>query len=129
MKALKKAGIALLMIAVILTAIFFVGRYGWKIAGFHACQGAVITNLEVNEKSVHIEGTYPGSFPSGFCGYYAKEQDNVLYVGFHFSAVFGFFETGDFDITIPIQGEISQVILKTDQVETSVWNAQTDSLP
>ncbi len=32
----------------------------------------------------------PGSFPEGFCGYYAEEHGEILYVGFHFSAVFGF---------------------------------------
>ena len=129
MKTLKKALAVLLVTAVALLAVFLAGRYGWKLGGFRACQGAGITSLEVHEKSVHITGFYPGSFPEGFCGYYAKEQDGKLYVGFRFSAVFGFFETGDFDIAIPVQGEINQVILKTNMVETSVWNAQADFLP
>ena len=125
MKALKKTLTALLVIAVILTAIFLAGRYGWKLGGFRACQGAGVTSVEVSEKAVHITGFYPGSFPEGCCGYYAKEQDNKLYVGFRFSNLFGFFETGDFDITIPVKGEINEVILKTSMNETSVWNAQT----
>ncbi len=124
MKTLKKVLTVLLAIAVILTAIFLTGRYGWKMGGFRACQGAGISSVEVSEKAVHITGFYPGSFPEGFCGYYAKEQDGKLYVGFRFSAVFGFFETGDFDITIPTEGNIDQVILKTNMVETSIWNAQ-----
>ena len=49
-------------------------------------------------------------------------------MGFRFSAVFGFFETGDFDVTIPVKGEITEVILKTRLNETSVWNAQTGFL-
>ena len=129
MKAFKKAGIVLLAIAVILTAVFLAGRYGWKLGGFRACQGAGITSVEVSEKAVHITGFYPGSFPNGFCGYYAKEQGGKLYVGFRFSAVFGFFDNGDFDITIPLKGEISEVILKTGMMETSVWTAQNGSLP
>ena len=129
MKALKKTLTVLSVIAVILTAIFLAGRYGWKLGGFRACQGAGITSLEVSDTAVHMTGFYPGSFPEGFCGYYAREQDGKLYVGFRFSAVFGFFETGDFDITIPVQGEINQVILKTSMVETSVWNAQASFLP
>ena len=72
-----------------------------------------------------IKGFYPGSFPEGFCGYYAEEQDRTLYVGFNFNAVFGFFETGDFDVTIPVKGEIQEVILKTKQMETSLWTADT----
>ena len=128
MKALKRMLTVLLVIAVIMTAIFLAGRYGWKLGGFHACQGAGITSVEVSEKAVHITGFYPGSFPQGFCGYYAKEQDSKLYVGFRFSAVFGLFETGAFDITIPVKGEINEVILKTRMNETSVWNVQTGFL-
>ena len=129
MKALKKGLIVLLVIVVILTAIFLAGRYGWKLGGFRACQGAGISSVEVGEKSVHIIGFYPGSFPEGFCGYYARELDGKLYVGFRFSAVFGLFETGDFDITIPIKGEINEVIVKTRMNENPVWIAQAGFLP
>ena len=128
MKARKRILTVLPVFAGILTAIFLVGRYGWKLGGFRACQGAAITSVEVGEKAVHITGFYPGSFSQGFCGYYAKEQDSKLYVGFRFSAVFGFFETGVFDITLPVKGEISEVILKTRMNETSVWNTQTGFL-
>ena len=125
MKAWKRILTVLMVLGVILTAVFLAGRYGWKLGGFRACQGAGITSVEVGEGSVHITGFYPGSFPCGFCGYYAKEQDSKLYVGFRFSPVFGFFETGDFEISIPVQGEIKEVILKTRLNETSVWTAQT----
>ena len=129
MKVLKKTMTVLLIIAVLLTAIFLSGRYGWKLGGFNACQSAGITSVEVGEKEVHITGFYPGSFPEGFCGYYAKKQGSKLYVGFRFSAVFGFFETGDFDISIPVKGEINEVVLKTSMNETSVWNSQTGFFP
>ena len=129
MKSLKKVFIVLLTIVVVLTAIFLAGRYGWKLGGFRACQSAGITSVEVREQTVHITGFCPGSFPEGFCGYYAEERDGKLYVGFRFSAVFGFFETGDFDITIPIKGEINEVILKTRMNETTLWRVQTGFLP
>ena len=129
MKSLKKVFIVLLTIVVVLTAIFLAGRYGWKLGGFRACQSAGITSVEVREQTVHITGFCPGSFPEGFCGYYAEERDGKLYVGFRFSAVFGFFETGDFDITIPVRGEINEVILKTRMNEASLWHAQTGFLP
>ena len=122
---MKRILIILLAVVVTLTAIFFAGRYGWKLGGFRACQGAGIDSVEVTENAVHMTGFYPGSFPGGFCGYYSEEQDGKLYVGFRFSALFGFFETGDFDITIPTEGDIDEVIIKTDMVETSIWNAQT----
>ena len=124
-KAFKKIMTVLLLIAVLLTAIFLAGRYGWKLGGFHACQGAGLSAVEVSDRSVHLVGFYPGSFPEGFCGCYSKELDGKLYVGFRFSAVFGFFETGNFDITIPIKSEIDEVILKTRMNETSIWSAET----
>lgn len=49
-------------------------------------------------------------------------MDHTLYVGFRFSSVFGFFETGDFDITIPIKGDVSEVILKTNTNESTIWS-------
>ena len=129
MKSLKRMLTVPLTIAVVLIAIFLAGRYGWKLGGFRACQGAGVSSVEVSETAVHITGFYPGSFPEGFCGYYAEERDGKLYAGFRFSAVFGFFETGDFDITIPVRGEITEVILKTSMNETSLWRAQTGFLP
>ncbi len=125
MKKHKKTIMILLTAAVLLTAIFAVGRYGWKLLGFRACQGAGIESLEVSENTVKIKGFYPGSFPEGFCGYYAEEQDGSLYVGFRFSAVFGFFETGDFDIAIPVKGEIREVVLKTETSEATIWTSET----
>lgn len=124
MKALKKALVVLAVLAAVLAAVFLAGRYGWKVRGFRACQEAGITAVEVREKAVRITGFYPGSFPEGFYGYCAKEEDGKLYVGFRFSAVFGFFETGDFDITIPVKGEISEVLVKTRMNERTVWNGQ-----
>ncbi|MGN1180002.1 MAG: hypothetical protein ACI4SD_02220 [Suilimivivens sp.] len=128
MKVLRKVLTVLMISVVVLTAVFLAGRYGWKLGGFRACQGAGLTSVEVNEKAVHITGFYPGSFHEGFCGYYSEEQDGTLCVGFRFSAVFGFFETGDFDVTIPVKGEITEVILKTKMNETPLWRAETGFL-
>lgn len=128
MKILRKTLIILAVITAALLVIFLAGRYGWKLGGFRACQSAGLTSVEVNEETVHITGFYPGSFPEGFCGCYSEEQNGTLYVGFRFSAVFGFLETGNFDITIPVSGEINEVILKTSMNETSVWSAETGSV-
>ena len=56
----------------------------------------------------------------------AGEQDGRLYVGFRLSAVFGLFETGDFDVTIPVEGKIDEVIMKYGENESVVWNAQAE---
>ena len=124
MNAVKKTLTALTVLAAALAVIFIAGRYGWKIGGFGACQGAGITSVEVSEDAVRITGFYPGSFPEGFCGCYSEARGGTLYVGFRFSAVFGFFETGDFTVTIPVKGEISEVVLKTKRTETTIWTAQ-----
>lgn len=127
MKAKKSTFFKIIMglvaVVLVLLLVFLIGRYGWKLGGFRACESAGINSIEVTENSVHLTGFYPGSFPEGFCGYYAKEEDEKLYVGFQFSAVFGFFETGDFDITIPVKGEINEVILKSSMSETTLWNS------
>ena len=96
---------------------FCLGRYGWKLFGFKLCSGAGIEQIEVQENQVHITGFYPGSFPSGFCGYYAEEEEGVLYVGFRFSAVFGFFETGEIDVIVPTKDKVEKVVLKTNDDE------------
>ena len=120
---MKKIIKVIMIIVVVLLIIFLLGRFGWKIGGFDVCQDAGVDSVEVSERAVRMTGFYPGSFPEGFCGYYAKEQDGKLYVGFRFSAVFGMFENGNFDITIPVKGEIDEVIVKTRMGERSVWNA------
>ena len=125
MKLPKRIISILLILLLILAAIFALGRYGWKLLGFRACEDAGVESVEVGENTVRIKGFYPGSFPEGFCGYCAEEQDGTLYVGFRFSTVFGFFETGDFDVVIPAKGEIHRVIRKTRTSETTIWTAET----
>ena len=120
--------VTVVIAAAVLAAVFLMGRYGWKIGGFRACQGAGIQSVEVTEQTVSISGFYPGSFPEGFCGYYSQEKDGKLYVGFRFSAVFGSFETGDFDITIPVKGNIHEVIVKTKTSEYSIWTDRPEDL-
>ena len=92
MKLLKRIISIFLILLLILAAIFALGRYGWKLLGFQVCEEAGIESVEVGSSTVKIKGFSPGSFPEGFCGYYAEEQDGRLYVGFAFSAVFGFFD-------------------------------------
>ena len=82
LKAWKRIVIALAVVAAILAAVFLAGRYGWKLLGFRACQGAGIEAVEVSEDKVHISGFYPGPFPEGFCGCYSEERDGTTYFPF-----------------------------------------------
>ena len=127
MKRARRIG--LLIAAAVLLTVFLAGRFGWKLRGFAACQQAGIESVEVQQHAVRIRGFYPGSFPEGFCGCYARQEDGKLAVGFRFSAVFGAFESGDFDVTIPVEGQIRKVVLKTRQREDAVWTQAEGFLP
>lgn len=61
-------------------------------------------------------------------GYHAEQVDSTLYVGFKFSGLFGIFETGDFDITIPTNGTVSQVVIKTSEQEYLIWPEEDEPL-
>ena len=128
-RILKRIIAALVIVIAILLIIFLAGRYGWRLGGFKACQSAGVERITVTDGQVEIQGFYPGSFPQGFIGYYTEERGDKLYVGFRFSAVFGFFETGDFDVTVPVKGEISEVILKTSRNESVLWEREMGFLP
>lgn len=108
-------------VILVLSAIFLIGRYGWKLGGFRSCESAGVAQIQVEEDHIRILGFYPGSFPQGFLGYYAEQEGSTLYVGFKFSSLFGLFETGDFDITIPTKGTVTHIVVKSGQQETSVW--------
>lgn len=128
MKLIKKILATILTVAVLLIAVFLLGRYGWKLFGFSACESAGIEQVNVEEDHVHIRGFYPGSFPEGFLGYHAEQVDDTLYVGFKFSALFGMFETGDFDIIIPTKGTVTQIVVKSDEHEYAVWPQEDEFL-
>lgn len=106
---------------ILLGVIFLVGRYGWKLGGFSACESAGIEFVSAEENRVRIRGFYPGSFPRGFLGYCAEQRDGTLYVGFRFSGLFGYFESGDFDLTIHTDGRVKRVVIKTSEREYPIW--------
>lgn len=49
MKLLKRLLTILLCVAVLLFAVFLIGRYGWKLGGFHVCESAGIEQVIVEE--------------------------------------------------------------------------------
>lgn len=128
LKLLKSILTILLCAVVLFIAVFLIGRYGWKLGGFSICESAGIRAVEVGEEKVRIVGFYPGSFPQGFLGYHAEQVDSTLYVGFKFSGLFGCFELGEFDITIPTDGTVSQVVIKTGENEYPIWSEEDNLL-
>jgi len=116
-----------LILAVVLMIVFLAGRYGWKMFGFRACESADIETVEVTPDGVRITGCDPSLVPDGFLGWHAEEKAGKLYVGFRFDGLFGFFETGRFDITIPTDGEIREVYIRTSRDEYRIWSI--DGIP
>ena len=64
----KNVSIVIACILILLGSVFLIGRYGWKLMGFNACETAGIEHLNVENGHVRIRGFYPGSFPQGFLG-------------------------------------------------------------
>ena len=126
---MKKITTGILCIILILALVWVTGRYGWKVMGFSGCESAGIENVIVADDHVRIRGFYPGSFPRGFLGYHAEQENTTLYVGFRFSGVFGYFETGDFDITIPTEEPITRICIKTDDSEFLIWSTAQKNDP
>lgn len=124
LKFLKRTFSILLILLLTLLIIWCGGRYGWKLRGFDATESATIESIEVTETSVHIEGKYSGFVPKGFVGYIYKEENNILYVGYHYSSIFGFFDLPSFEIDIPIQNDIEKVYTKTNNKEYLIWERE-----
>lgn len=101
MKTVKESLIALAVLGVTLLAVFSTGHFGWRLSGFRACQEACIA-------------------PRRFLRILQRGAGRKAFCGFRFRAVFGIFETGDFDVKIPVKGEINEVILKTSTNKTAL---------
>ena len=46
---MKKIIKIILVIAIVISTVFIMGRYGWKLTGFKLCQNSIIYDVEVNE--------------------------------------------------------------------------------
>lgn len=125
-KTRKKVLTALAVIVVWLVLIFLAGRYGWRLFGFRLCGGSGIEEITVTAENAEIKGFYAGSFPRGCVGTVTKQNGGTLYLGVRYSGLFGFFERGQFDITVPLKEPITEIILKTGNDEYPIWNAADD---
>ena len=118
---MKRLGKGLLYLILILVMTWCMGRYGWKFLGFYVTESAEIESVDVMADQVVIKGNSPSFIPDGFTGYVVKEEGSKLYVGYNFSPVFGFFEKGAFEISIPVKNEITEVYTKTKHDEILIW--------
>ena len=118
---MKKVLIVFGCVIILLVGVFLIGRYGWKVMGFDVCDSVNISSVAVSDGQVHITGRQSSLFPKGCVGHCSQQEGSTLYVGFHFSGLFGFFETSDFDVIIPIDDEITQVVVKYGNNESLIW--------
>lgn len=126
MKTLKTVIAALCVLLLLTAAIWFGGRYGWRLFGFRFCTGSGIESVTITENKATISGFYPGSFPEGYLGYVAKQEEDRLYLGVRYDPIFGILELGQFTEEIPLAQEISAVYLKTAKGEYSIWSADME---
>ena len=127
MKQKAKRVLALFAAVVALwVAVFFGARYGWRLAGFSACQAAMIESVCVETDCVKIEGGWPGVFPESFIGCHAEVVDGTLYVGFKYNKLLGvwIYDKGDFQIEIPVEGQIHAAYMKAGDNEYQIWPEQ-----
>ena len=125
---MKKFFIAFAVLVGVLVVGFCAGRYGWRLSGFSACENAVIENVEVGAESVTISGGYGSPDGKRFLGCHYTQEDGTLYVGFHFSRVFGMFCKPDFNVEIPAQG-VEKIYMRSDETECVIWTARENSAP
>ena len=119
---MKKIIKIILVIAFVISTVFVMGRYGWKLTGFKLCQNSMIYDVQVDENRVTIKGRDANFIPRGFVGYYYEIEDNCLYIGFRFSSIFGFFEKSEFQIEINSDEKINKIIMKSAESETVIYD-------
>ena len=119
---MKKIIKIILVIAIVISTVFIMGRYGWKLAGFKLCQNSMIYDVQVDENRATIKGRDANFIPRGFVGYYYEIEDNCLYIGFRFSGIFGFFEKSEYQIEINSDEKINKIIMKSAESETVIYD-------
>lgn len=119
----KRVIVLFAAVVALFVAVFFGARYGWRLAGFSACQTARIESVRAEPDCVKIEGSWPGLFPESFIGYHAEVVDGTLYVGFKYNKLLGvwIYDKGDFQIEIPVEEQIHAVYMKSGDDEYQIW--------
>ena len=125
---MKRFLIALGVLVAVLAAVFCAGRFGWRLSGFSACEGALIESVDVDGEKVTISGGYGSPDGKRFLGCYYTQDGGALYVGFHFSGVFGAFCKPDFTVEIPAQG-VEKVYMRSRESECVIWTERENSAP
>lgn len=111
--------------------LFAISRYGWRLAGFAACDdphGSYVERITLENGCVFISGGTADSF-SAYVGCIYEITDGKLYVGVKHNAFLGFFQRiGTFSIAVPANAQaVSAVYLKGGAEERLIWT-QADGM-
>ncbi|MBE5962805.1 MAG: hypothetical protein E7256_15750 [Lachnospiraceae bacterium] len=125
-KRLKKVLLALGGIVAGVFLIFVAFRYGWRLFGFSMCKDNVgFESVIVKEDEVTLKCFNADSFSFDcMIGYKAKQEGDILYVGVKYNTLLGVLpdDVGSGEFTVPVKGEINQVILKGRDKELIIWD-------
>ncbi len=114
-----------LMILAILAAVFVVGRIGWRLIGFAACDTDVtVDRAEIVNGHAIIEGWVDSG---RFLGETTQEKNGFLYVGIKSGKWLGVLP-GDptaFSLSIPVSDETLQIWLKAGGSERLLYQHQS----
>ena len=113
------------MIALVAVLLFAVGRYGWRVLGFAACDEPGMNFVEtvtVDGATVRIVGGTADSF-SSYVGSLHELSDGRLYVGIKHNAFLGFLQRlGGFSLAIPTEGQpVTAIYFKGNGEERLIW--------
>ena len=125
MKTLLKI---LFIIALIAVALFLVGRFGWRVLGFSACDDPdanFVETVTAEDGSIRITGGTADSF-SSYVGSIHERSGGNLYVGIKHNALLGFLQRlGGFSLAIPTDGQpVTAIYFKGNGGERLIWTQE-----
>ena len=117
----KTIVLCFLVLAVIaVVSLFF---FGWRLFGFKMCdspESVSIKEVSIEDGYINVSGMTMNS-ARFFDGYVVKIDGNTAYLGIKTRTFFAGSKSSQFDISIPIENEISTVILTDSKNEIIIY--------
>ena len=121
---MKRAVGYLWILLAALALLFGAGRYGWRIAGFAACDGPksnFVESVTLQGDRLTVRGGTADSM-SAYVGHIQRADGGRLYLGIKHNMFLGFFQRlGGFSITVEGAGGLEEICLKGSGGERLVW--------
>lgn len=125
-----KMGIQIFLILILLyIALFFSGRYAWRMRGFNGCTDirTYITDVEDVQEDEFLLETHTINSISAYVGNFYKIEGNRLYLGVKYNNFLGFTQRiGSGSFTIPCDTKIiNEIVVKDFKEEKVIWRKDT----